>query len=121
MITSVEQPDLAQVLVAWRSDAGVLKRHKQHALAAQLEQCAEAVERAAADWLTWLSESDAMIRSGKTREWLRAKFSEWQRDGHARVTGRDRQYRRVIVPVKRTLSHAREAGVAAAKAARKSA
>lgn len=113
--------DLAHIVAGWRGEAAVLKKHKQHALAAQLEQCADDVESAAADWLTWLSESDAMIRSGKSRDWLRVHFSEWEREGHARLHGRERRYRRVIVPVKRTLSHARAAGVAAAKAARKTA
>lgn len=113
--------DLTQVLSVWRAEASVLKKHKQHALASQLDRCADDVEEAASDWLTWLSESDAMIRSGKSRDWLRGHFSEWERDGHAKLHGRERRYRRVIVPVKRTLSQARDAGVAAANAARKTA
>jgi hypothetical protein len=121
MTTDGSRHDLAAVLADWRGDAAVLKKHKQHALATQLEKCADDVEASAADWLTWLSETDAMLRSGKSRDWLRAKFSGWERDGHARLQGRERQYRRVIVPVKHTLSSARAAGIAAAKAARKSA
>lgn len=110
--------DLAQVITDWHGDAAVLRRRGQHALADQLEQCATEVAHSAEEWMTWLSETDAMLRSQRSREWMRAHFAGWEREGHARLAGRDRQYRLAIVPRRYSLSSARQAGAEAAKALR---
>jgi hypothetical protein len=110
--------DLADVLADFRGDAAVLRRAGHHRDADLREQLAEAVAEAAREWLTWLSETDAALRSGRSKDWLRARFSDWQRDGHARLQGRERQYRACVVPRKSNLSAARTAGIEAARAVR---
>lgn len=113
--------DLAQILTDWRGDAAVLRRHGKHELADQLERCADAVTASAAEWLTWLSETDAMLRCDRSREWLRGRFASWERDGHARLVGRQRQYRAAVVPRHHSMTSARHAGAEAARAARREA
>ena len=110
--------DLAQVIADWRGDGQVLRRHKQHTLADQLDKCAETVEASAKEWLTWLNEGEAMLRSERSRNWLRGQYAAWERDGHARTVGTHRQYRMTIVPRRHSLSRARLAGAEAAKLAR---
>ena len=110
--------DLADVIASWRADAIVLRRNGQALLAKRLDDCAEAVEQSAAEWLTWLSESDAMLRSGRSRDWLRAQFSAWEREGHATLQGRNRMYRAVIVPRSHSVNRARQAGAEAARLVR---
>jgi len=42
------------------------------------------VARAAEDYMSFLSETDAMLRSGRAAGWLRARFAEWLEQGHAK-------------------------------------
>lgn len=109
-------PELHDVLHGWRTDATVLRRAGHVADAERLERMADQVERAAAPYLNWLNETDAMLRSGKSRDWLRGRFGQWESEGHARLKGRDRQYRELIVPRRAALTTAHEAGKAAARA-----
>ena len=115
---SPEKRDLAQVVTDWHGDAAVLRRHGQTAMADQLERCAADVRDAAEEWMTWLSETDAMLRTQRSREWMRAHFAAWEREGHARLAGRIRQYRAAVMPRRYSLSGARQAGAEAAKALR---
>lgn len=113
--------DLAQILADLRGDAAVLRRSGHAEQAVAREQIADDVTAAAEEWLTFLSESDAMLRSGRTKDWLRSRFAEWERDGHARLVNKQRQYRMCVVPRRYNLSDAREAGAEAARRHRKSA
>ena len=92
---------LEQVIADAREDAAVLKKHGQTAIADAIESLCDAVDTAAEDYLSWLSESDAMLRSGHTRTWLRVRFPMWDRQGLARWSPRNataREYRALIVP-----------------------
>lgn len=102
--------DLADVLGHWRADAKVLRRAGHTREAEQIETFAAEVERAAEEYLRWLSEADAVMRSGRRVAWLRAHFAEWQRAGNARQIGRRREYRAVVVPQGADTISAREAG-----------
>lgn len=113
-------PDLQQVLTDWRGDAAVLRRAGHVADADLREKMADQVSAAAASYLNWLSETEAMLRSGKSRDWLRGRFSGWEAEGHARMTGRERQYRELIVPRRPALTTAHEAGRDAARRRRAS-
>jgi hypothetical protein len=94
-----EAMDLEQIIADWRGDAAVLRRRGDARSAAMLEQCATQAAGAAEEWLLWLSEGDAMVRAGKSAEWLRARFEAWRRDGHATQSGRfTRLYRAAIIP-----------------------
>lgn len=110
--------ELSDVLADLRHVAGVLRR-TGHVLEAQLrDEIADDIEAAAGEWLTWLSETDAAMRSGRSREWLRSRFADWQRDGHARLHGKDRQYRACVVPRRSNVTAARAAGTDAARLVR---
>lgn len=52
------------------------------------------------DYGTWLSESKALLRSGRKDEWLRSKFREWEPMGFARTRNGKREFRRFIVPAR---------------------
>jgi len=105
---------LEDVLAAWRSDAVVLHRHGDTRLAEQIEQFASDVESVTEDYRTWLSDSDARLRSGKSVSWLRNYFPEWERLGLAKFEGRERFYRALVVPQRRNIESARAAARRAA-------
>jgi hypothetical protein len=94
--------DLEEVLARWRSDAAVLRRNDAKQNASVLERCCHEVELAAADYLTWLTEEQAMAKSGRAREWLKTRWARWQMDGNAKLD-RDqkrRLYRSCSIPRK---------------------
>lgn len=101
-----------------REQANVL-RVKGHPHDAQLiEQVVERLARAAEEYLTWLSEDEARLRSGKSADWLRARFAQWEAEGHARARpGRRREYLMLVVPQRVHPSAAREQGRRAGKVA----
>jgi hypothetical protein len=111
--------DLSQVLADWRGDAAVLRRRGETKQAELLEQCARETQQSAEEWLLWLSEGDAALRAGRTKAWMKARFEQMKREGHARQTGRHtRLYRACAVPRKANILGAAEAGRAAARALR---
>ncbi|HET8771892.1 MAG TPA: hypothetical protein VFM71_12985 [Gemmatimonadaceae bacterium] len=108
--------DLALVIARWRADEDALRRCGNVVGADLLKRCADEATEAAEEWLTWLSEADAALRSGRSIPWLRARFEGWKREGHARQTGRTtRVYRAAIVPRRANLVQAAEAGRKAAR------
>jgi len=109
-----EPRTLEQLLADWRGDAQVLRRRGHDREADQMERFAEAVARAAEDYLRWLSEDEALLRSGRSRGWLRSQFPDWQRAGHARREGRKRWYRMLVIPQRANPLAARAAGRRAA-------
>lgn len=111
-------PSLTQVLADCRGDAAVLRRAGHPGDADLLERFADQVARAAAPFLNFMSETEAMLRSGRSRDWLRAQFAAWERERFARWQGKERQYLEAVVPRRPALSQAREAGKAAARAQR---
>jgi len=114
----VSTRDLSTLIADWRGEAAVLRRRGDNRTALVLEQCAEETVIAAESYLLWLSETDAMLRTGRTREWLRARYEGWASEGHAKKTGGDRQYRAVMLPRRAAVVEAREAGRQAARAMR---
>lgn len=118
-MTTNTRPDLALILADLRGDAAVLRRNGHESEATLCERIATDVATAAEEWITFISESDAMLRSGRSKDWHRSRFAEWERDGHARLSGnKQRQYRMAIIPRRYHLSDAREAGAAAARRAK---
>lgn len=107
--------DLKDVISAWRGDASVLERHGQQALAEQLKRCAQQVEAAAEEWLTWLTESEAALYSGETVRWLQSRFVAFERRGMARKQGKTRLYRQCALPRRAETVRAYEAGREAAR------
>ena len=103
---SDEPRSLEQLLADWRGDAQVLRRRGHDREAEQMERSAEAVTRAAED--------EALLRSGRSRGWLRSQFPEWERAGHTRREGRKRWYRMLVIPQRANPLAARAAGRRAA-------
>lgn len=92
---------LEQALADERENAAVLRRNGYAKDARIIERICQRVHEAAEDYVTFIPEADAMLRSGNAREWLRNRFPAWEREGLARwnPTGKkQRQYRRCIVP-----------------------
>ncbi len=107
---------LEQVLADWREDAQILRKHGHVREAGQIEQLSRDVAEAVEEYLKWVSEEDAMLRSARSREWLRSQFPDWERMGHARRDGKRRCYRLLVIPVRANLTAAAAAGREAARA-----
>jgi len=101
---------LEQVLADWREEAAILRRAGHGNDAEVRERMARQVADAAAEYLEWIGEADAMARSGRGVEFFRVRFPGWERDGHARKKGRKREYRTLIVPRRAIPGVAYEAG-----------
>src|SRR5437899_2385718 len=101
---------LEDVIADWRESAQALRRTGHGPTAELVEKIVHDVEAAAEEYLRWLTEEDAMLRSGKSRAWLRARFAEWERGGNARWNGRKREYRMVVIPQGADVLGARDAG-----------
>ncbi len=99
---------LEQVLADWRGDAAVVRKHGDKHTADVIERLCDAVARAAEDFLVWLGEDDAILRSGHTRAWLRGRFAQWESQGHAKHVNRRRYYRQLVVPRRIDLDAARD-------------
>ena len=90
--------DLAQEFADAREEAAVLRRNSASMSPDRLEQLLNNFERAAEDYLRFDAEGDARLYSGKSVEWLRARFTEWELQGHAKKVGHVRYYRRLVLP-----------------------
>lgn len=103
--------DLGQVIADAREEAAVLRRAGNTGQAEYVEQLLERVTAAAEDYLVWLNESDAMIKSGLAQRTLRRRFRELLDCGLARYNDkRERQYRAIAVPPRPAVIEARERG-----------
>jgi hypothetical protein len=105
---------LEQVIADWRGDAQALRRQGHERDATFLEQRADEVVESADEYLVWLSEEEALLRSGRTVSWLRKQFPQWERGGHARREGKRRFYRMLVIPQRANTISAQEAGYRAA-------
>lgn len=102
---------LEQVLADERGAAQVLRAKGDPRGADLIDGVVDRVRAAAEDFVTWLSEGDARLRSGRSMSWLRGRFAEWAESGHARMSAKNqREYRQVVVPRRANVSAAREAG-----------
>lgn len=108
---------LEDVLADARGDAQVLRRHGQHAMADAQERLADAVREAMEDYLTWMSEDDAILQSDRARAWFRSRFADWATMECAELRNGRRYYRAMIVPRRANRSAALEAGRRAAQQA----
>lgn len=107
--------DLAQVLADWREKAAILRANGHKAQGDSIDAVVDDVAGAAEEYLRWMSEENAVLRSGRSVAWLRRRFPAWERAGHARRRGRGREYRMLVVPVDVDHIAAREAGKRAAR------
>lgn len=89
---------LEESLAVARSDAQVMARCGGNYKPEAVLHLLASIERAAAPFVTWLSESDARVRSGKGVEYFRARFPAWEEAGYAELRGKVRYYRAPVVP-----------------------
>ena len=108
--------DLEQVLADARGELPILARRNASWSVKDIGEFIDAVAEAAEEWLRWLSESDAAIRSGYSEVWLRGRFEQLRRDGHARMVGKHRQYRACAIPRRANVEAAANRGREAARA-----
>lgn len=109
---------LEQVLADWREEAKILRRRGVARLGRVIEQLCDDVAEAQGveEHLRFISEESAMLRSGRSRAWLRGQFPEWERLHHARRDGKRRLYRMSVIPPRANLAAAAAAGREAAHA-----
>lgn len=101
---------LDQVIADNRGELAVLRKHGQRELAEAIERVLEEVAEASAPFTVWLSEGEAQLRSGKSRQWLRVRFAAWERQGLARWNPHrptERQYLSCVIPQDRNLDAVR--------------
>jgi hypothetical protein len=106
------------VIADARSNAQVLRASGHERQADYIETILDRVARAAEPFTTWLSETDAVLRSGHSAPWLRQRFARWEKQGCARMNPtnkRERQYLEIVVPVRARLDAARAAARRAAR------
>lgn len=101
---------LETVLADWREKASTLRSVRHQHDAELIDAICDDVARSAEDYMRFVSETDAMLRSGKSAEWLRARFAEWSEQGHAEKRKGVRYYRALVIPRRPDLEAAREAG-----------
>ena len=111
-------PDrLADLLGEAMNQAAILRLHGQPGQATTLETFRNQVSEALADWLDWLTEEEAMTRSGKGVTWLRSRFGEWASVGLGKWSGKGQRAKRVycrgVVPQRANVDAAYREGRAA--------
>lgn len=104
-------PDLAQVIADARGEAAVLRANRASFSVERVEQICERVAEAAGDYMRWLSESDAMIKSGLSGRTLRRRFPELLECGLARYDAEgEREYRACAIPPRASIGEQRDRG-----------
>ncbi|HET7552228.1 MAG TPA: hypothetical protein VFK04_13130 [Gemmatimonadaceae bacterium] len=99
---------LEQVLSDLREEAQVLRKHHDTRVADVMDAITDRIKTAAEDYITWLEEDDAMLRSAHQRRWFRNQYPTWAAEGNAKKEGGKYYYRQIIVPQRANLSAARE-------------
>ena len=90
---------LEQLLADWLGEAQVLRKNGFRREADDIERRVDEIKLASQEYLEWLSEEDAVLRSGYSEHWLRTRFAGWEHDGHAKKgASGERWYREIIVP-----------------------
>ena len=108
---------LEDLLTELTDDAKVLANHGDERAAKLIGAIVKRVRDAAEDYLTWLSEDDATLRSNHARRWFRNQFATWAAEGNAKKERGRYYYRMCIVPQRANVSAAYADGRAAGKAA----
>ncbi len=98
---------LEQALADWSENAQVLRKTGHEHDAELLETVIADFREAGEDFVTWLAEDDAILRSGNTQSWFRRRWALWLDQGLAKMEGGTRYYLQAIVPQRKHLSEAR--------------
>ena len=105
--------DLGSIVASAREDVQLLKRMGNAQQAAYIEQLLDQIRDAAEDFLTWLSEDKAYLKSGLSHRTLRRRFRELMDCGMARYSERgEREFRSCAIPPRADATAAKAAGLA---------
>jgi hypothetical protein len=92
--------DLAQKISDIIEEANMLDRSRASFSTDRVREIMREFATEAKEAVTWIPETQAMVRSGKTRAWLRAQFPDWARQGYARYNQKQqREYLQIIIPM----------------------
>jgi hypothetical protein len=91
----------------WEGKAAALRSTGHGHDADLIEQVCHDFRESSEDYLTWLSEPEAVLHSNHTVTWLRARFATWEAQGLAERDGRRRRYRLIALPRRPNLDRAR--------------
>lgn len=106
---------LEQIIADAREEAQVLRRAGNVGQAEYVDGLLTKVRDAAEDFITWLSESDAMLKSGLSERTLRRRFRDMLDCGTARYgNGRKREYLACGIPRQPDVQRQRARGQQAA-------
>lgn len=107
--------DLAQILADAREEAQVLRRTGNAGQADHLDALVTRIRDSAEGFITWRSESDAVLKSGLSERALRRRFRELVDSGLARYNQKGkREYLDCAVPSRPELRAQRARGMVAA-------
>jgi hypothetical protein len=103
--------DLGQALTDARGDLAVLQRHGATVPIERVARLVDSIAEAAYPFVTFISETEAVVRSAHRKPWFRQRFADWQRQGYARYNPRrpkERQYLLAVVPLRHDVAAVRE-------------
>lgn len=107
---------LETVLADAFAEADVLDRNGASFAVERVRAMLNDVREAAEGYITWLSEADAAIRRGVSRQTMASYYPAMERDGNARLNGKERQYRQCAIPRRADTEAAAARARAAARA-----
>lgn len=90
--------ELAAILGTMDEDAAAYARNGDTAKAEAIRARANEIRQAARDFITWLTEDEAMLRSGESRQRVKSLALRYVAAGHAKIVGRRFHLRACIVP-----------------------
>lgn len=100
--------DLGQIVADAREEARIIARMGNAQQAEYLTSLLDKIAESAEDFLTWLSEERAQIKSGLSYRTLRRRFRELHECGLARYSAKhEREYRSIAVPSRPEVAAAR--------------
>lgn len=102
----MKTPSLDDTLKRWEVLAGAADDLHQPAVAKLVRDIVQSVRESAADYLTFLSEPDAKLRSGRALRWLRERYPVWEASGDAYTESGRRYYRQCVVPTSKAIREA---------------
>lgn len=88
---------IEDVIADFAEEVAVLDRSGHPIIARNIARVIEAVKSALPEYITWYSEAEAKLRSSHGVDYFRSRFAEWETRGLARLVGRKRMYRGVVV------------------------
>ena len=107
-----ESLDLAQRLADAREDLAVLRGRGGASVSVDaVTAILDGIAEAAYPFTTFISETEAVIRSDHRAPWFRQRFADWARQGYARYNPRrpkERQYLLAVVPLRHDVEAVRE-------------